>query len=255
MVGTSEIKNLEKYLSRMSKSLPDKLFWVNKVQPDIIVDFGCADGSLLKEIASIFDCHLVGYDMDETMFLNDKDKIDAYFTSDWEEVTEIVSEFERPLIVLSSVIHEVYSYSSSVGIKHFWHKILNGQWKWIAIRDMMVDSSTNYFTDIDAYNKILKYGNKNTIELFEKEWGSIDTNYKNIIHFLLKYRYVESFEREMPENYLPITFELILDLIPYNYKTVVLEHYILPWLKDKVKDDFDIDLASPTHLKLLIERN
>ena len=44
-----QINNIDVYTAGMQKSLSDKLFFVDKVD-DIsrIVDFGCADGSLLR---------------------------------------------------------------------------------------------------------------------------------------------------------------------------------------------------------------
>ncbi|MGA1049083.1 MAG: hypothetical protein ACO3UU_13830, partial [Minisyncoccia bacterium] len=45
---------------------------------------------------------------------------------------------------------------------------------------------------------------------FEKVWGSIFKDYRNFIHFLLKYRYTDNWEREVNENYLPS------DAIGYN---------------------------------------
>lgn len=253
MVGTIEIQKYERYITRMSKSMPDKLFWVNKVAPDIIVDFGCANGELLRQIASTFDCHLVGYDMDETMLLSAKD-VDAYFTDDWEEVKEIVKEYERPLLILSSVIHEVYSYSSDEGVLKFWANVFDNSWKWISIRDMIYDHRCENDYDHDAYTKVLQHGDKNAIKMFEENWGPLNSNYKNLIHFLLKYRYDNNFDREMPENYLPLSLFDLGQLIPPNYKSIYSEHEVLPWIFQKVKEDFDIEIKYPTHMKLIIER-
>ena len=38
---------------------------------------------------------------------------------------------------------------------------------------------------------------------FSNKWGTID-NYKNLIHFLLKYRWKVNWNREVNENYFPI---------------------------------------------------
>lgn len=46
-----QINNIDVYTSGMQKSLADKLFFVDKVDDiDTVIDFGCADGSLLREI-------------------------------------------------------------------------------------------------------------------------------------------------------------------------------------------------------------
>ena len=44
------IQNYDAYNTRMSKSLIDKMFFVDKIEPDSIVDFGCANGLLLQEL-------------------------------------------------------------------------------------------------------------------------------------------------------------------------------------------------------------
>jgi hypothetical protein len=59
-------------------------------------------------------------------------------TDDWEEVLKEISGYKTPSLILSSVIHEVYSYSNSKVIKQFWlNKVFGGQFKFICIRDMI----------------------------------------------------------------------------------------------------------------------
>ena len=83
--------------------------------------------------------------------------------------------------------------------------------------------------------------------------GSIGIN-KNLIHYLLKYRYTENWDRELNENYLPISKEKLLSLIPKNYEVIFYEHYALPFLKEKVREDFGIILKDKTHIKLILKR-
>ena len=58
----------------------------------------------------------------------------------------------------------------------------------------------------------------------------------------------------MKENYLPLLTEEILLKVPSNYRIKYYEHCTLPYLKDKVMEDFGIDLNTKTHYKLLLER-
>ena len=44
LVGDTEISNVDNYVEGMQKSLDDKLFFVDKLDFDVIVDFGCANG-------------------------------------------------------------------------------------------------------------------------------------------------------------------------------------------------------------------
>ena len=77
------------------------------------------------------------------------------------------------------------------------------------------------------------------------------TSYKNFIHFLLKHRYVENWNRELHENYLPLTFEKLLLKIHPRYAITYCEHYTLPFLSDAVMKKFGIPINHPTHIKLV----
>lgn len=46
-----EIANLKVYNDNMRKSLLDKAYFLSFVDSDTFIDFGCADGSLLKHIS------------------------------------------------------------------------------------------------------------------------------------------------------------------------------------------------------------
>ena len=85
-------------------------------------------------------------------------------------------------------------------------------------------------------------------------WQIEASTWRDIVHYLLKYRYVTNWDREMKENYLPLLTEEILLKVPSNYRIKYYEHYTLPYLKDKVMEDFGIDLNTKTHYKLLLER-
>lgn len=71
----------------------------------------------------------------------------------------------------------------------------------------------------------------------------------------MKYRYIENWEREVRENYFPIYFEDLLNKIIENgnYEIVYARQYILPFVKGKVKEDFDIDLVDNTHCQILLK--
>lgn len=59
-----EIANLKVYNDNMRKSLLDKAYFLSFVDSDTFIDFGCADGSLLKHIHEMFpDKKLIGYDI------------------------------------------------------------------------------------------------------------------------------------------------------------------------------------------------
>ena len=58
-------------------------------------------------------------------------------------------------------------------------------------------------------NKHLKGRTTAGLNDFENKWGSINNNYRTLLHWLLKYKYVINWSREVYENYLPITLEFL----------------------------------------------
>jgi hypothetical protein len=76
-----------------------------------------------------------------------------------------------------------------------------------------------------------------------------------LVHFLLKYKYVQpNWSREVKENYFPFYREELLAKIPNEYEIIYHEHYVLPYLKNQIMKDFRIDLKDATHLKMILQR-
>ena len=89
---------------------------------------------------------------------------------------------------------------------------------------------------------------------FESVWGSVREN-RNLVHYLLKYRFLENWDREVRENYFGLSLERLLSKIPMDkYEIVYFEDYILPYTVNKIKEDFDIELHDNTHVKLLLKK-
>jgi hypothetical protein len=119
---------------------------------------------------------------------------------------------------------------------------------------MMVSNFTDRPSDINDMVKVINKTSKSQLQDFENKWGKVNNN-KNLIHYLLKYRYKANWEREVAENYLPITMEYLLSLIPDNYEIVFYEHYSLPFLKEQVNKDFGINIKDNTHIKMILKLN
>ena len=254
-----EIKDYSIYNSSMKKSMKDKLFFTDKVfGVTEVVDFGCADGALLGELQKEDFCAIyIGYDNnDEMINIARKNHSNCIFTNTFSGIHE--SDNSRRLLNLSSVIHEVYSYSTSQEIENFWENVFNSGFKYIAIRDFCVSKSINRAADINDYAKLLKsssnYGDSWKIKDFENTWGTLKEN-KNLVHYLLKYRYEQNWNREVRENYFPITYESLLSIIPTsNYRISYHNEYILPYTYNQIKDDFNIEIKDNTHIQLLLEK-
>lgn len=276
--------NLQSYNTSMAKAMNDKMFFVEKLPQDkhyIFVDFGCADGTMINNLIDVYGPHhiYVGYDCSQTMIdlakTNYRENADsAVFTTNWDKVT---STLKVPrdcdyctVIILSSVIHEVYSYSTGENdIKEFWNRVKNSGFDYIVVRDMMarkhMDRSAE---DSDEYKKItnkLFYNmytrtdaeyclTRKMLKEFEEIHGSIK-NMKNLIHFLLKYRWRTNWEREKNENYFPIYVEDFLKIIKEPlYQLIFFENFRVRFLDDCFRKDFDIQLEDNTHIKAIFKR-
>ena len=274
-------KNILSYNENMAKGMEDKLFFLNELpknQEYTFVDFGCADGTLINYLVSIYNNYYtntyIGYDISDTMIELAKTNFnggakDVNFTSDWKDVVKNLSEqpiYRKKVLILSSVIHEVYSYAADQDdIITFWRRVVDSGFDYICIRDMMCSEDLDRPTDpsiiqsmSDIYNDIYNRSNQliKQKEEFNKHWGSFD-NMKNVVHFLLKYRWVVNWERELNENYFPITIDDMMEnIIEFGtYNLVYFKRFRVPFLDKCFKDDFNITLDDYTHIKAIFELN
>ena len=179
LVGEKPISNLQSYIDGMNYSMKDKLFFTEMVNFDVIVDFGCADGTFLEQLSKIKPgVKLIGYDLDDTMLSKAQSKLGkkAIFTNNWYDAVKYTSGSKSPLLNLSSVIHEVYSYSRPNVISQFWNEqVFGGDFKYITIRDMipsleMDKQEINHFKD--DVRKVRSKTDKFYLDSFEKKMGN-----------------------------------------------------------------------------------
>jgi hypothetical protein len=243
------------YNNRMSLTMIDKLFFADKISPDLVVDFGCADGFLLRQLKALKpDFFVIGYDTDVEMRKHSTKDIEI--TDDWNSIKKQIPSWAKAALILSSIIHEVCHYRSKAEIDDFWKKVFETGFEYIVIRDMVpsrsIDRPSNVNDVKKAYHKFL---HTKALNDFESVWGSIESN-RQLVHFLLKYRYLEpNWDREVRENYLPVTREDLLAKIPNKYDVIFHEHYVLPYILQTVKDETGIEVKDPTHIKLILKRN
>ena len=262
LVGDKAISNYDEYNKGMEKSIDDKLFFISKLDFDVIVDFGCANGVFLSKLKGIKpNVKIIGYDLDDSMLEKASSILskDALLTSSWDEVVAELQNYNSPLLNLSSVIHEVYSYSHSSVIKKFWEKqVFGGSFKYITIRDM-IPSVEIHKNEISKFRqdveKVEKLADSHYLQSFEDRWGTIDNNYRTFVHFLLKYRYTDNWDREVNENYLPVSLETVKKKIPSSYSIVYEKNFILNFIQEQVKKDFDVEITHSTHTKLILKNN
>jgi hypothetical protein len=169
---------------------------------------------------------------------------------------------------LSSVLHEIYSYSNSTG---FWNEVAKLNPKYIAIRDMMF--LQNKKASIEGIEYIFKKYFEEQFLDFKTEWyDERDLEYTSefFVHFMLKYIYNnENWDREVKENYLSLLKNDLTNKAWYlGYEIDFEDHYKLPYLVNRWKADFHLDIdhcytrnlkefinSISTHVKILLRRN
>lgn len=271
-----KINSFASYNANMKKSLLDKVFFMDKTDATIFVDFGCADGELIKFMNALFpEYTYIGYDISEDMICSAYANIGSshnevigneptyvlpdniHFFTDWKELKSFLwdnHKNDKKAIVLNSVIHEVYSYSTLLDIDTFWENVFSGLFDYVIIRDMLPSMSINKKSNINDIVNIRKYANKAHLSDYENHWGSINEN-KNLIHFLLKYRWVENWEREVKENYFPLYVENFMEHVDSDYTIDYYEEFILPYTKRQIIKDFRIELKDNTHIKCILRKD
>lgn len=254
MAFETHIPNIESYNIEMRKSLIDKVFFLDKINANIIVDYGCADGALGSFINVLFpEIIYVGYDISEEMIeIAKKNVPNGNFFSDYDQLVKFVqSQNGITAVVLNSIIHEVYSYGSKEDVDNFWNRVYDAKiFNFVVIRDMSVSRTASRLSDSISVIKVKKNVSQRKLEEFEAQWGSINENW-SLTHFLLKYRYEINWEREVKENYLPVSLEDLIQKAPNNFEPIFYEHFTLPYIREQIKKDFNIELQERTHVKLI----
>lgn len=256
------INNLNTYCTEMSKSIEDKLWFVqflktfNKIDNPIhVYDYGCANGELLQHLAPIFpDIEFIGIDINEDML-----EI-AYNDNIYPNITYMppkniwCDSTVTNIVIISSLFHELISYNTFKETYNIIMKNINPDY--IFFRDMMVNESTKRYALFDDILKL--YPSNHTKVLYNVNINNL-FSYDNrnvlqqeLIHFLLKYRFKENWNREVQENYLPVYLEDLHNYFP-DFNIIYQKHYILPFIKEQVKKDFNIDLMDKTHVNIIFK--
>lgn len=254
-----DITNLDTYNARMASSIEDKMWFWDKVKhtTDCVVDYGCADASLLLRINEEHPYQtLIGYDASDDMLARAKEKTKDTSICFVESIFE--PKMEETCLILSSVVHEIYSYQSKEDADFELGMLFDLGAKYIAIRDMGVrDVCYSVETPVEVLKQIYARDGIAKVASFEKYQGRI-SNWANCIHYLLKAPYDENWAREVEENYIPFTMNEVLALYnvdsPVKYDVAYFEAYTLPYVRERIARDYKIDFRAPTHYKLLLER-
>lgn len=253
-----KIKNYEVYNASMAKTMMDKVWFIDKIPANIttIVDFGCADGTLIKFVEQLFPktYNFIGIDNDEVMRHKANKNLDYLVAEGRAKVVNSINdismeEAENAVLVLNSVVHEISTYCSYLEAQNIWHSINDLHFGYVAIRDM------HYQKNVDGIGKFrsafFARGYHLTEWLDKRYYRDDDPNM--IIEYLLKYRYRENWAREVNERYL-WDWANILTLALDDYTAIIEDDFYIPFIFQQWEKDYSTRLATipfNTHKKML----
>lgn len=246
------MKSINEYVKRMESALKEKLFFLDIINPndyDYIVDFGCANGTLLNYLkAQNISTTLIGYDNNLQMIEMAKKEAfsnDIIFTNDYNYIQQLSG---KKCIILSSVLHENeinnFLFEDTVSLLNKFDTII--------IRDMFWNENLTKNVNELSLQIVKEKVNSKVYEDFVNIYGEIKTN-KQLSHLLLKYDYLTNWETEKKENYFLFDFRKLIQTL-LNYDAMFYSHEVLKFKKDKIQKDFGLNFNYPTHLKLILKR-
>ena len=279
-----KINDIDTYNAKMGAAILDKLWFLPHVtDAKLLVDFGCADGALIRHIADLFpDMEMIGYDIDRDMVLLAQEQCsdlpNVTFTTDWEVVrrqVELTKMYDgKSCLVLSSVIHEVYNYALNKDeIETFWEKVLKTDFDYIASRDMIpqerflkaegvLDEDGNFTDNFNSLaNRVAVIHNAHPALTDYKGTKDFGLHSHHLLDYLLHYQFHDSpnWEDEVKETYSVSTFHR--RVTPQSRATdndYVVEldiEYTLPYLRRMWEKEFRFSFQFPTHYKSLLTKS
>jgi hypothetical protein len=246
------------YNARMASIIDDKLFFLDQIKVDVIVDYGCADGTLLSHIQDQRpEIALVGYDVSDVELAHAARKVPhGSFFRDWDALARYLEthhQGQRIALVASSVIHEIYAYGGTAEGEAFWTRLLDGPFSTFIMRDMALSAADYGILDTSLADKLLTGPVGHLAKEYEACWGSLDLR-EHATHFLLKYRYTDNWEHELNEYYLPLTVEAIKEKLAGNFAPTFHATEALPFLQEMAQVELGVSFPCKTHLKLIAQR-
>lgn len=239
------------YLERMAKPLQEKLKIVQFIPESAhdILDVGVADGTVTMAMANLFpDREFKGIDLNDAFIQQAKKKSEGIQNVEFETIylREMLPRKKRyDAVTFCSVLHEFFTYGEGISsvLKALAdaHELLNTGGR-IIIRDMILHG---YTKDSDLLvdrivKKILATSHRSTLEEFENQFEKITSIYQ-LNHYLLKYMYTDNWSHELPEFYVPVTFEQyerIFELL--GMRVLFKRSYLIGFLRTRWREDFGL---------------
>ena len=234
----------------MRKSLIDKIFFIDKVEATVFIDFGCADGSMIKMLNGLFpEYSYIGYDNNREMLELAAENVNSEnvsFYSDWTILLKAIDSIDKKkCLILSSVLHEIED-------KRSFYEFLNFQsFDFVAIRDMFLCEPTGIIP-AEVIDKLP--------ETIVNHYGiHLRTDPGTLVQAIFKSYYSENIDTEIKEDYFSFSGndKWLLESHHLHGLVPVFEyHYLLKFWREKIREDFSFDLSTAgikTHVQLIYE--
>lgn len=239
--------NLNVYCSQMARGAEDKAWALRLYPSSIVVDIGCADGHTLKWAKRYLHPNMIGIGYDNDKRMVERARLlctcGLYFTSDLQKMKSLVERMafyhSMPVIVLlNSVLHEVYNYSEPSQIYDLWAAIQDMHPTAIAIRDMGIPFSKEYVTNaVRPYYQQLKQRWPQLVEQHDKYWGQ-PNSWSELHRLALHLFYREDWEQEWKEDYFSCSPDIPRSFLSSRYKVTRFERFSTAHYCDWVQKEF-----------------
>lgn len=251
-----DITDFKKYLSSLKNTFIDKAFFVEKLPEDInvIIDYGCADGSFLMFLNNIYGDRFEYYGVDNNHGFIEMCNHNGIKCV--ECLDELKVNYEKTCINFSSSLHEIFMYTSPATFFTSLIQQCNKHFpKIISIRDMYIknthDTLDKEFILYCMYHFVKNYPAKFSDFLNSFSGINFLNDNRECIHFLLKYMYDANWEKEKFEDYLSFTknYQSLENFFSNHYEKKWNFEYLLPYLMKKWKNDGIIDDDIETYIR------
>jgi SAM-dependent methyltransferase len=277
-------KRLDDYCKHMRQGIDDKLWWLGKVDDcgspytgsaggydfwnkDIaIIDFGCADGYMLAEIAANAYRSwgsnvplLIGYDNDARMIERAEATArqwgeDMFLTASPKELVSeahrLKADGYRIMLVFNSVLHEMASMCQH---EEFYDLFNSLPWNWLAIRDMgrtgeeLAGHPAPLYID-SRFRKVVGPDWKPLVTTF-----GIPYTWSDYLRMMIAYRYRDDWDYELGEDYFAFTAD---EALAFDGRVLHFERFTPTHFVDWVTETFAVPvLPECTHYTLLLEKH
>ena len=256
--------NYEAYYSELDRAMYDKLWWLDKVEDgvDTILDFGCSNGAMYQAIHGIMPGRFryVGVDNDEQKLRDAIPTPGSVFANSIGEAKELFVP-EKTVLVLSSVIHELYCYLGRDEAEKLLKELASLGCRHVVIRDM------EFRQDMPA-SETIRLELRQCLEKKVPErfgmWMKIrdDDSMKGLFEFMLSYIHTANLERELEESYFGMRTAAVLGIFG-GYEAVFEHHFLIPylirlWEKELFSGEKELwallKRCVTTHTKLLMDK-